>query len=1523
MQGFLRPPVQTHVVFMRRSLPVLSFLSCFLISVFGNAQPVANFSAAPLTGCAPMLVNFTNSSSGATSYSWDFGNGATSVLTNPSTTYTAPGSYTVKLTAINGTLSNTKTMTNYITVLGAPTVNFSTTPLAGCPGQSFPFNNTTNLVTPGPGVWNWSFGDGTSSTAQSPTHTYQTPGTYNVSLIATNSGGCTQTLTKPAYIQIYAPPNASFTASPTSFCAAPATVSLSPSATGSGPITFAWNYGNGTNGTVNSVTYPSIGTYTVTLTATDANGCKDTVVGATPVSVGSLDASYTAPATGCVFAPIVFNNTSSGVGSGFWDFGDGTTVLAFNASHTYSAPGTYTVKLKMTNPPCADSFLQTIVIHPQPAANFSYSPLNPCPALQTVSFTNTSSGASSYQWLFGNGNTATTTNASQTYAVNNNYNVRLIATNSFGCKDTAIQNVNIRPLELAIGADVVLGCAPLEVNFFHTLYTTQQSGVFYPFPGVTFNWHFGNGATSSQPNPTYIYNTPGTYTVTMQVTTANGCTATDTMQVYVGVKPTPLFSATPILACVGQPITFTNLSSNANGFVWTFGDGSFSSSFAPTYSYSVADTYYVRLTAFNNGCDSSWTNPIPIIISPPTAYFTYEYNCDTPRKVKFQDSSIGNTSRTWYFGDGSTSTQQNPTHTYTAFGTYNVAIVAFNSASGCTDTAIRVINISNNAVKITATDSTICRFDTISFQSTLLGGSTAYDWNWRIESATFPDSNDHLTQGFSNPGLYTVVASIMDEHGCWDSLKKTNWLLVAQPNADFTASPVTGCVPLTVTFTDQSTDVSPAFVTTRNWTFGNGASNTVFTPTTSAIYTAPGFYTVTLIVTDNVGCKDTIAKPNLIQPKQPIASFSALDSSVCIGDTVYFVNNSNGSNLSYQWDFGDGATSVSPQPTHVYPGLGAYTVSLVVTDLQGCKDTMTRTNFVNLTKPTAAFTISDTISICPPLQATFTNASIGAASYSWTFGDGNSSTFVNPNNVYTAPAVYQIELIAVNADGCADTATGTVNILGYAGNLTYTPLNGCAPLTVFFTASLVNVPSILWDFSDGTTTPATTSTITHVYTTPGTFVPKLIISDGAGCLNSSVGLDTIRVDGMLGGFISSAFCERTPAWFADTSRPTFSPITDRLWSFNNGQGSSIDSFTTYVFPASGLYPVTLIVSNANGCKDTVLSQVSVNALPVVKAFGDTVICRGDAAQLDASGALSYSWSPGVTLSDSLIGNPLASPVSPTTYIVSGADTNGCVNLDSVLVDLKYRVTSAAGAGGSICADSFFQLSASGGVQYAWSPTASLTDPNTSSPIATPSQTTVYMVVAFEASCIPDTNYVTVSVFPKPTVDAGSNQTIVAGASAQLVATASQATQYQWMPPATLSCTDCAWPIASPMQTTTYTVIVWSPQGCRDSDIVTVNVLCDQSQLFIPNSFTPNGDGQNDVFYPRGEGLREIRSFRVYNRWGELVFERNNLVLNDRLAGWDGTYKSERLNPDTYVYVIEGICASGESVTWKGDVSLIR
>jgi gliding motility-associated-like protein len=378
----------------------------------------------------------------------------------------------------------------------------------------------------------------------------------------------------------------------------------------------------------------------------------------------------------------------------------------------------------------------------------------------------------------------------------------------------------------------------------------------------------------------------------------------------------------------------------------------------------------------------------------------------------------------------------------------------------------------------------------------------------------------------------------------------------------------------------------------------------------------------------------------------------------------------------------------------------------------------------------------------------------------------------------------------------------------------------------------------------------------------------------------------------------------------------------RQFEFHDGS-TSANTSPSFYYPQAGVFPITLSAINSNGCKDTLRTQITIHELPKISAGPDTTICLKDAAQLIGSGGVSYKWSPPNALTCVDCATPMASPQNTFTYTVIGTDGNGCSDTDAVTVYIKTKTDSEVDPGGEICDGEAFLMKAYGANSYVWTPAESLNESDIAEPTAKPSKTTKYMVVAREGSCIPDTGFVDVNVHPRPSITASGSTTIIAGGEAQLQSSGERIDRFLWNHGETLSCDDCPSPMAKPTRTTYYTVTAFTDYGCQDSSHVTITVLCDKSQLFIPNTFTPNGDGQNDRFFPRGVGIDQVTIFRIFNRWGEVVYERNGMQLNDELTGWDGTFRGQQLSPDVFVYIVEAKCDNGDVLKWKGDITLVR
>ncbi len=1520
---------------LRRVAKYTLSILVLLCSITAKAQVTAGFSANNLAGCPPLHVTFTDQStgSGITTRNWSFGNGATSNTNNtaPSTVYTTPGTYTVTLTVSNATSTDVETKTAYITVHQLPSVSFSGTPLTGCPPLTVNFTNSTTNNAPGGATYTWYTGAGTS-TLQNPSQVYTTPGNKTVTLTVKNSNNCVASLTKTNYINVLAPPSVNFSATQTDFCSAPATANFTSNVSGGvSPYTYFWNFGNtppGTSTNANpSFTYTAASpvTYDVKLVVTGNNGCKDSLTKSDFIKFHKPTANFTMASQACVNTSVSFTNTSTPTpSSSVWYFGDpaNTTATATSPSFTYTTPGTYTVKLVSTTSGCSDTMAKTITILPGPTFDFYKVPDTLCPAPQTVQFFPTSSTSTlvSYAWDLGDGpsSQSTATTPTHTYTQNGTYTVRLVATDNFGCFDTLIKPlfVKLYDLEARISPYEDSGCVPLTVKF--KSFVETDSGTNYPYPISSYDWDFGDGNTSTSKNPNHTYTDTGIFEAILKVTTIQGCVVYDTVTIRVGNKPNVGFYATPTIACVREAISFINTSTGpVTGWYWDFGDNTNTKVRNPQKQYFSADTFSVTLRAFHHGCMDSLYREDYIIIKPSAANFDVRFSCDTPLKVRFRNLTEDASWHQFFFGDGNSSLLDSPTHIYSSLGMYNPMLVVYNNVTGCRDTISQSINLTDLTVDMSANDTAVCLGDTVYFSPQVTGG-TAINYFWYVDGVLkqtlFPD----YKHKFLDTGFHTIKLEIVNNNGCVDSIVKHNYILVSQPVANFGSLQQKGCVPFEVFFKDSSYTTQGAYITNRTWSLGTTSINTTV-DTLRYTYNTRGSYDVKVVVTDNVGCKDSMTRVEYIHPHKPTATYNS-STRICLGDTVEFFNFSINS-INAWWDFGDGDTIINHQPKHIYQQKGSYTPTLVVTDSLGCKDTIVGMS-IDVLKPTASFTVSDSVAVCPPLVAQFNNTSNGIMTVFWDLGSGTTTGSLAPKEIYTIPGDYQVMLIVTDTLGCLDTAYKSVKVLGYSGALTYTPTIGCKPLTVQFTSSASGVPSMIWDFGDGNTVPNSATKLSHQYTAAGKYLPKIIFSDGAGCQSFSDGLDTITVDEAIADFDAEAPCENSTVSFKDKSSAPYSNITNWSWKFADGNTSATQNPNKYYGP-TGNYSVKLIVTNGNGCIDSIAKDITIYKNPVVSAGSDTILCINDSVMLVPSGAVSYAWSPPIYLSCTNCENPYASPPVKTYYTVIGTDANGCKDTSQVVLDTKSEVKSEVGDGGEICEGQKILLNATGARTYKWSPGHVLSNDSVGNPEAYPEGTTKFMVIAYEGACKPDTNFIDVIVHPKPQVLAKGDQTIVAGDAADLSVTGDNINRVIWWPSESLNCADCPSTIARPLKTTEYIVTAYSRHNCVDSGSVTVKVLCDQSQVFIPNTFTPNGDGQNDVFYPRGTGIELINSFRIYNRWGEVVFKRDGFATNDISNAWDGTYNGKALPPDVYVYIVEATCDDGEVLQWKGDVTIIR
>lgn len=1610
-----------NLVINYRLCGLLFFLfGCYSV---GHAQLKADFSATVTSGCAPLIVQFNDVSSGGTpssyTWNWDLGNGITSTLKNPGALYNKPGTYTVKLIVKDGAGNEgSMTKTGYITVHAKPVVDFDVNPQGGCSPLPVLFTDKTDSSQGRITAWAWDFGDGQPATVKNPLHTYTTTGSFDVTLTATNEYGCSNFKQQQAVVIVNGIDNADFDYRYNNACSPPTKVTFTSAVTTSSPITYQWNFGGGgSSADANPVyTYNSNGKYDVLMIITTNQGCKDTVK--KQISIGTVYPNFKMPAGGCINKPIQFIDSSSPAAvSVKWSFGDGGTATTLNTTHVFTATGQYDVKLVANFGACIDSITKVFAVTAKPVTSFTSTGARAvCAVPSTIQFQNTTAGGASYIWDFGDGTTSTDVNPVHTYTKAGFYDVTLIAFNSNGCGDTLVSKkyVQLGPPRIDnLTGGPFSNCTGATINFAANISSGETI--------AGYSWDFGDNTTvSTSATPAHSYAGAGTYNIKLTVTTSTGCSSTATFnnKVRIGNKPTVNFNATPTDACASQTIQFNdNSTGSITDWFWNFGDKGTSTVKNPTHLYKDTGYFTVALTVGSNGCTNTVQLAKYVHINAPIAGYGYKYSCGNRLTRYFTDSSIGAQSWAWDFGDGAKSSIPSPSHTYAKNGTYYVSLTITHGVCSSTKTDTLVVVDATPSFTYTPTSANFCKYDSVRFTA-VYNPTYASSFYWDFGDGTnskFSGSNSVVAHAYKVIGSYSPFLVVKDVIGCLDTAKKAGGpFIIYGPKANF-VNTTAACVNNAITFTDKSiTDAAPHAIVKYIWDYGDGtAAQQVNTAQVQHVYNKGGIFNVKLRVVDEYGCYDTLLKYNADTIGQPVASFSAQDPKRCSSSPVNFIDSSKGMMLAYAWDFGDGSTSTTAAPQHLYANPNNYTVWLRVVDRFGCRDSLQRISYIKISNPKAAILLNDTVHYCPPWKVAPKSQASNYTFLTWNFGDGNSSGISNPEHLYVAAGSYKLMLIAQGNGNCFDTATKTLTLLGPSATLKYPLTALCAPGKVAFTANGKNIAAYQWLYGDGQIQASTSASNSYTYTKPGMYLPAVNIIDSSGnCEVLIKNKDSIRIAGVTAGFgaVTGPACDSAMISFTDSSKVLFDTIKSIKWSFGDGTSSSgtnpvhyyaatgtktvslnyvtttgcsstysipvnvqvhkspviktvipvsvcvnaavdftaVNSATplgtvqwlwqfgdgntntlpatSYTYTTSGAVVAQVTAVNEFGCADTVTGNISVQPLPNVYAGGDTVLCLGQSVTLQPSGAANYVWMQDASLSCTNCASAVAKPDSTTQYFVAGTSASGCVNIDSVLVKVKRPSVITLQPVDTLCAGHSIQLLAPGAEVYSWQPPGGLNMANIYNPVASPSVTTTYTVTATDSNnCFITTASATVQVYQNPTVSIADSAVIIKqGDSYTPVSkTSPDVTRWQWMPQAGLSCNSCAQPVIKPRETAVYSEVVYNQYGCADTASVSIRVLCNNLNVFIPNTFSPNGDGMNDYFFPRGVGLYNIKSMRVFNRWGRVVFEKLNFPANNAASGWNGSYASVLQPAGVYVYVIETVCDNGTVLPIKGDVTLLR
>jgi gliding motility-associated-like protein len=589
------------------------------------------------------------------------------------------------------------------------------------------------------------------------------------------------------------------------------------------------------------------------------------------------------------------------------------------------------------------------------------------------------------------------------------------------------------------------------------------------------------------------------------------------------------------------------------------------------------------------------------------------------------------------------------------------------------------------------------------------------------------------------------------------------------------------------------------------------------------------------------------------------------------------------------------------------------------------------TRRIEVRGPRGSFTY-ESLKGCVAFTVNFTAITSGSTSITWDFNDGTtlSTTDSLVSHTYLWAGEFIPKMILHDANGCSVAIVGpdTIRAIDASVNFGLDQYLFCdSGYTRFYDATISNdlITNWHWDFGDGTY--SNNQNPVHHYTIPGVYPVILVVTTETGCTDSLLLPDTIKVYARPSIAILGDSAACIPARLDFRGHVIYGDSSLLNWYWDLGNGNSVQQQDpppqTYSLP--GDYIITAIVTDEHSCRDTAIKTVHAFPLPVTNAGPDLLVCAESSAQLSATGASTYQWDASAELSCINCGNPIATPSHDTLYAVTGFNQHGCSDRDSLAIRVQQRFNMLVSPGDTICAGQSVQLAAAGAHLYTWSPASGLNNPAIASPRATPGASTVYYVIGSDSThCFTDTGAVFIKVYPVPTVEAGPDVTITVGSGTQLhTTTTGDVILWNWVPGTGLSCTTCPDPFASPKQTTRYRVDVINEGRCPANDYITINVVCGNGNIYIPNTFSPNGDGMNDRFYPRGKGLYTIRALRIFNRWGEIVFEQSNFNPNDPSMGWDGRYKGQVLSPDVFLYICDILCENNQVITVKGDITLLQ
>lgn len=647
----------------------------------------------------------------------------------------------------------------------------------------------------------------------------------------------------------------------------------------------------------------------------------------------------------------------------------------------------------------------------------------------------------------------------------------------------------------------------------------------------------------------------------------------------------------------------------------------------------------------------------------------------------------------------------------------------------------------------------------------------------------------------------------------------------------------------------------------------------------------------------------------------PVASFGTdgVYAYECQDFTIDFVNNST-TGASYDWDFGVAGTNLDRstdfEPSFTYPDTGTYIVRLIVNPGLQCSDT---TEVVVRIYPVfdTDFSLSD---ICQYEDAIFqdlTQSSYGIInSWQWNFGDGNTSNNANPSHQYTRDGVFSVRLISTNSKGCRDEKTKSITVHS-SPNVSFDISPTCIGQEIDFTnTSSINngtITSFEWFFSNGLNT--TQNTVTQTYNSLGNHSVLLVAESDQGCIDSLIQNFTIHPLPTVSISNDTAICEDDIIVISATGGVNY------LWS--PGTGLSDPTIQNPIAQPLTSTEYKVQVTDVNGCSSSDSTFITVHPKPNTYAGIDTFICIGDSIRLNASGGISFTWSPPFLFSDVNEINPIISPENSVSIMLESVSDQGCINTDEIFIEVQKPIEKPQDIGDKeLCSGDTLFFNIPDEKYISWESDIPFNFPDSNFAFFNGTESSNVLLKMYN-DCFRDSFEFYIKVNPLPEVIATPEiDSIFRDEFATI--SASGAIDYNWTPELGITSNNNSFIEVSPFNTTVYTVEGTDQNNCKSIDSSLIIVIV-KNLIVIPSAFTPNQDGLNDYFrIIRTLNIESIKSFEIYNRWGQVVFSTKRINV-----GWDGLFKGEPQDEGVYVYKISAITRDGDKILKKGNLTLLR